>query len=666
MAEAPGNNSPRTRRVIQVVGLLAVLAICVAAVSAAYSLRESTRREWSGQMSSLSLILAEQASQTLFSAHTVLDSFSDVLAQAKLTDESSYRRFVSTLASHRLLIDKTEANPVIDVATFVSHEGQVLNFTRAFPAPQIDVSDRDYFRAHRADSTIDTFTSTPVRNKGNGKWVFYLSRRVNDSQGNMLGLVLVGVSVESFSRFYEKIGNNLGRGASVALHRSDFTLMARWPLVDDLVGQQNFTSATYNVVVNSKRLHDVVITDSPRLSEGNSTDSRMVAPRVLDRYPFIVSPVITEELYLRHWRSSLFWIFSAAAFSVLMVLLGMRWLLRANSKVQEELTERNQAQASLRAAHEMLETRVQERTAELTKEVAERRAAQEALAAVNAHIASVSHRAGMAEVANSVLHNVGNVLNSVNVSVLVLSERLRRTPMEDFPQAAALLQTNSHRLHAYLNDDQQGRQLPSYFDLLSRQWLAEHELMVTETEQLKHSVQHIKDIVSRQQSLSGYSGIEETMLVSDVIHDALSIHTGALQRAGIHVTRTDDPGMTWHGDRSKLGQILLNLVVNAEESLLMSDANPRELSIDSRLTPQGEFSIRVVDNGIGMTPQAHAQVFSYGFTTKRHGHGFGLHASALAAQELGGALEAFSAGHNQGAIFILTLRSSVSSTMGQI
>jgi hypothetical protein len=119
-------------------------------------------------MSSLSLILAEQATQTLFSAHTVLDSFDDVVKQAKLEDEPSFRAFVSDEARYRLLVDKTDANPLIDVATFVAKDGQVLNFTRSFPPAKINLSDRDYFLAHSADPTIDTYTSVPVRNKGNG------------------------------------------------------------------------------------------------------------------------------------------------------------------------------------------------------------------------------------------------------------------------------------------------------------------------------------------------------------------------------------------------------------------------------------------------------------------------------------------------------------------
>lgn len=643
------------RRMILTVGFLAALVILLAAITAAYSLRESTRREWSAQMSSLSLILAEQASQTMFSAHTVLNSLSDVVKQARLEDEQSYRTFVSAEARHRLLVDKTDSNPIIDVATFVSSKGEVLNFTRSFPPPPINLSDRDYFKAHRDDASIDTFTSVPVRNKGNGKWVFYITRRVNNSKGEMLGLILVGVSVEAFSKFYERVGSDLGEGASLSLYRDDFTLMTRWPFVDDLVGKKNLSSVTKHVVGDLHMKNDVVISNTPRMTEGNRTEPRMVAPRALDRYPFIVTPVITEQLYLRNWRSSVIWIAATAGLSLLLLFFGMRSLLRADRKVGDELAKRVRAQASLRAAHEQLETRVAERTAELTREIVERESIQQELARANVSVAAISHRAGMAEVANSVLHNVGNVLNSVSVSAQLLGELLKLTPLADLPRATALLREHEHDMAAYLTANESGRALPGFLDLLAQQWQAEHEMMLAETQQLKGNIQHIKDIVSRQQSLSGHSGLTEPFSVRELVQDALLIHAPALESSAVRVIEEHADMPPWLGDRSKVAQIVLNMVVNAEEALAASNTQDRVLSIRCGTTADGQLEVRVADNGIGMTPEVMDKLFGYGFTTKDTGHGFGLHASALAAQEMGGALRAVSEGPDRGATFILTL-----------
>lgn len=318
---------------------------------------------------------------------------------------------------------------------------------------------------------------------------------------------------------------------------------------------------------------------------------------------------------------------------------------------QRALKRLNEA---LGESRDQLEVRVTERTLELSQEVSERKEAQQELARVNGQIAAVSHRAGMAEVANSVLHNVGNVLNSVNVSVFLLSERLKHTPLVDFPQATALMLAHESDLVDYLTRDDQGRQLPGFLGLLSQHWAMEQHVMLTEVAHLKSNVLQIKEIVSRQQSLSGHSAVIETFNVAEVINDALTIHGNALECSAVNV-ETGMQGLVWRGDRSKFAQIILNLVVNAEEALAVAHAKGRLLKIDSSLGEDGVLIVKVADNGAGMAVATLEKLFSYGFTTKIKGHGFGLHASALAAQEMGGSLKAFSDGENQGALFVLSL-----------
>ncbi len=187
--------------------------------------------------------------------------------------------------------------------------------------------------------------------------------------------------------------------------------------------------------------------------------------------------------------------------------------------------------------------------------------------------------------------------------------------------------------------------------------------MLDETQQLKSNVQHIKEIVSRQQSLSGQSGITSMIDIREVVRDALTIHAGALKRSSVCVLEDHEKDLVWQGDRSKLAQIILNLVVNAEEALVCSSALERLLSIRTFSGTDGSVEIRISDNGIGMTPETMGKLFTYGFTTKSSGHGFGLHSSALAAQELHGSLRAFSDGPDLGITFFLTLPSAVTASV---
>ena len=330
-------------------------------------------------------------------------------------------------------------------------------------------------------------------------------------------------------------------------------------------------------------------------------------------------------------------------------------LTETNERLRLELAERIHAQEALHEAHEELETRVIERTAELTAEIAQRKQAQQALAEMNAQIGVVSRKAGMAEVANSVLHNVGNVLNSVNVSVSLMTERLRDTPIADLPKVAGLIRDNAGDLGAYLTTDPRGRQVPGFLEMLGQHWTAEHNALVGEVSRLHGSVQHIKEIVSRQQSLSGVSGVLEEAHLPGLIEDALAIHADALGRSAVAVRREFGhlPHVTC--DRGKLTQILVNLIANAEESLTETAGAEREITLRTQPGADGGVEIHVIDNGLGIAPDAHERLFTYGFTTKKTGHGFGLHASALAAQDMGGTLR-FSRGETErGATFIVEL-----------
>ncbi|MEI6116518.1 MAG: EAL domain-containing protein, partial [Burkholderiales bacterium] len=334
----------RNRYAIPGVGVVAAILIIAAAVGVARVLRENVREDRTHQMSNLSLMLAEHAGQTLFSAQTVLDVLYDAVQTQDLQTREDYDSFASAESSFRLLRDRTSANPIIDVATFVRHNGQVLNFTRSFPPPSINLSERDYFMAHAANPGMSVHTSAPVHNKGTGDWVFYLSRRVDNSRGEMLGLVLVGVSVEVFSQIYKKVASDIGLGASISLYRDDFMLMTRWPLVEESVGERNLTSATHRAIAIEGKTNDVVLLDSARLTEGNALQARIAAPRKVDRYPFIVTPVITDEAYLRGWREALWWIAGLALISLALLFWCVRWLLHANQRVESELFERRRAQ----------------------------------------------------------------------------------------------------------------------------------------------------------------------------------------------------------------------------------------------------------------------------------------------------------------------------------
>lgn len=290
----------------------------------------------------------------------------------------------------------------------------------------------------------------------------------------------------------------------------------------------------------------------------------------------------------------------------------------------------------------------------ITKDITVLKEAEGKLAAVHDQLMHASRQAGMAEVATGVLHNVGNVLNSVNVSATLVRETLRTSEVATLGRVATLLREHTDDLDAFLTQDPKGRLIPRFIAELADHLAQEHTLLQNEHEQLARSIEHIKEVVTMQQSYARVSGVHEKVRLADLVSDALQIQMVALTRHGIEVVRDYAPLPPAVIDKHKVLQILVNLIHNAKHAL---ESNPgqRLLTLAIRPTPQQGFQIIVSDNGIGIPEENLTRIFSHGFTTRRNGHGFGLHSGANAAREMGGTLLASSPGPGRGAIFTLEL-----------
>ena len=289
------------------------------------------------------------------------------------------------------------------------------------------------------------------------------------------------------------------------------------------------------------------------------------------------------------------------------------------------------------------------------RDVTERKEAETKLSEMHRTLLDVSRQAGMAEVATGLLHNVGNTLNSVNVSANVVTERIRASRVGGLARATELLREHSEDLCTFLTTDPRGKQLPSYLIAISGQLVEEQQALLAEQRLLTESIEHVKSIVSMQQEHARFSGVKEVLAVPSLIDDALRLHSSAFERLGIEIRReyTEVPSILV--DRHKLLQILLNLLSNARHALLDSGHADKRLTIRVSQSSTGQLRIQVADNGVGISPETLARLFTQGFTTKKDGHGFGLHISALAAAEMSGNLTCVSEGRGQGATFTLEL-----------
>lgn len=277
------------------------------------------------------------------------------------------------------------------------------------------------------------------------------------------------------------------------------------------------------------------------------------------------------------------------------------------------------------------------------------------LRAAQAELVTTARQAGMAEIATNVLHNVGNVLNSVNVSAQVLRDKVRTSKGQGVAKVVQLLNEHTHDMGEFMGNDPKGRMLPDYLGKLAEALAAEQQSMLDELALLTKSIDHIKDIVATQQSYAGTSSLMEPVLLRDLIEDVVRICDVSLARHTISLVKDFNDVPPIDLDKHKVLQILVNLINNAKQALEPVNDRPSEIILRLESANKGQVRIVVQDNGEGISAQNLARVFEHGFTTRASGHGFGLHSCILAAHGMGGDLIAQSEGQGKGATFILVL-----------
>jgi PAS domain S-box-containing protein len=288
----------------------------------------------------------------------------------------------------------------------------------------------------------------------------------------------------------------------------------------------------------------------------------------------------------------------------------------------------------------------------VVQDITERRQAEEELEEVHKQLLVASRQAGMAEVATNVLHNVGNVLNSVNVSASLVAERIKKSKCAGLARVATLLSSQPD-LATFLGSDK-GRHLPAYVQELSEELLDERDASVAELSALRANVEHIKEIVAMQQGYARRGGVTDTLDIRVLAEDSLRMNEGAFNRHGVTVVRDFADVPPIQVDKHKVLQILVNVIRNAKYACAEMEGGKKRVTVRIRATPSS-ITVAVIDTGIGIPAENLERIFNHGFTTRAEGHGFGLHSSALAARELGGTLFAQSAGRGKGATFTLTL-----------
>lgn len=297
----------------------------------------------------------------------------------------------------------------------------------------------------------------------------------------------------------------------------------------------------------------------------------------------------------------------------------------------------------IRAQNYRLEQEVEHRTADLESTLEELKITRDELV-------EKAHKAGMADIAAGVLHNVGNLLNSVNTSASLIDDALKQSKLNKLQQANALLREHIDHFEEFIASDSNGKKLLNYYLMLEDPLKTEHQEIRNHTNRLVDKVNLINEVISAQQTYAGSSIYADETSLSEMIDNALSLQAGSIERHGLIVEKDLNATDTIVAQRSKMIHVLVNIFKNAKEAMANNPQNEKKLFIKTWQDAEKVY-LSITDNGPGIDPKYLNKIFTQGFTTKKRGHGFGLHSSANYIAEIGGTINVSNRKNGKGATF---------------
>nr|BFE94581.1 hypothetical protein GCM10020185_51170 [Pseudomonas brassicacearum subsp. brassicacearum] len=326
----------------------------------------------------------------------------------------------------------------------------------------------------------------------------------------------------------------------------------------------------------------LILREQPRVNELLQAIEAIPVARHLDTITDLLEKDQSKAA-AKYERNHIYLLVFATFLVLILIWLAIR-LVRSFAEIKR-------VNNALQSANDELEQRVEERTRQLKDTQSE--------------LMDTARQAGMAEIATNVLHNVGNVLNSVNISADLVSRKLRSSKAQGLGKAMQLINEHADDLGHFLTEDAKGKLLPGYLNQLVEAIALEQQGLTDELAQLSKSVDHIKDIVSTQQSYAGANSLLEPLVVSELLEDALRMNSGALTRHHVTVIKEYGEVPRIMGDKHRLLLILINLISNAKYAMAGVSNHARNMTLKAAVIDGQTLQISVKDEGEGIPEEKH-------------------------------------------------------------
>ncbi|MDY6905912.1 MAG: AAA family ATPase [Thermodesulfobacteriota bacterium] len=388
----------------------------------------------------------------------------------------------------------------------------------------------------------------------------------------------------------------------------------------------SYTTRTRESIVLNNACEDERYFNDPYVKT-NQTKSILCAP--IQNKDKVAAILYLENNYIAN-------VFVPERIEVLKTLSSQAAISIQNASLFKEV---NEAKEEIQAHRDHLEEMVEERTRAL------KNAQQELI--------KNAHQAGMADIAVGVLHNVGNVLNSVKTSLESVKQTVNSAKgFKGFLRANELLEQHMDHIEDFVLKDPKGKKLFEYYLDIGRIFQADKNKINADLDRLEEKTDMITNIIAAQQSYANAGVLKERLDIADIIRDALTMQAESLSSQNITVTQNVEIVPAILVDKTKLIHVLINILRNARDAMNTTPMDQRNLKLSVRCR-NDIVRVEATDNGQGIEPDHLKTIFAHGYTTKPDGHGFGLHTSANYMLEMGGRMWAESDGPGKGSTFVL-------------